>query len=89
MGSVRLFCRLEAATDDSWSTRHFPVQTSGGVWIPPGVLNSCVSTIRFYLFWGFYSLYLPLLAEVLSIKITARKGRNHILAFLSESLPDI
>ena len=89
MGFVHLFCRLVAPAGNSWSTQPFPVQTSDGAWIPPGILSSGVLSIRLYLFWGFSSLSLPLLAEVLSIKITVRKGRNHILAFLSESLLDI
>lgn len=79
--------RLVAPTD-SWSTQPFP-NLHNGAWIPPGVLSSCILHIRLYLFWGFPSLSLSLLAEVLSIKITVRKGRIHILAFLSESLPDI
>lgn len=69
-----------------WSPQPFPAQTSGSL------LEFRVAefwSTELYLFWGFSSLSLPLLAEVLSIKITARKGRNHILAFLSESLPAI
>lgn len=79
---------LVAPTGGPWSTQ--PFQTSGGAWVPPGVLSSWVSENQAAFILGiFFSFSPPLLAEVLSIKITVRKGRNHILAFLSESLPDI